>query len=114
MLTSVELRQAELLFEKLREVTQPALPEFTKDGKELAELLHCSRTKSWQITKRRRLQRRGAVRRARAEAEAQADPANPRMGGGPGRMTTPKTCLRPGGGPGRGGRTSTLDIDGRR
>jgi hypothetical protein len=52
MLTAAELAQAEQLFEKLREITQPAPPEFTRDGKELAGLLRCNRTTSWKITKR--------------------------------------------------------------
>ncbi len=52
MLTPAELHQAERLFEKLREITAPAVPEFTKDGQELATLLRCSRTKEWQISKR--------------------------------------------------------------
>ncbi len=53
MLSASELAQAEALFERLREVVTPApLPEFTKDGQALADLLRCARTKSWEITKR--------------------------------------------------------------
>jgi hypothetical protein len=52
MLSVAELRQAEELLTRLREVVAAPLPEFTKDGQELADLLRCCRSKSWQVTKR--------------------------------------------------------------
>jgi hypothetical protein len=52
MLSKADLALAVQLFEKLRSLTQPAAPEFVRDGQELADLLGVSRSKAYEITRR--------------------------------------------------------------
>jgi predicted DNA-binding transcriptional regulator AlpA len=51
LLDAEDLRTAEQLLIKLREIASPPPPEYIKDGQELADLLGVSRCTSWKVAK---------------------------------------------------------------